>query len=242
MKAYVCFDDTDSTDSDRGTGRLARAFAEHLPDACRLWGVVRQQLLMDSRIPYTSHNSSACVIIDAPDESVRAALIAAAAGHLQRNFIAGSDPGVCVALENDQALPELMDFGIACTERIVSQKEARAAGRGIHLSGHGGTNDGIIGAAAGVGLTLYGWTGRFIEWKGLRDMPSRTTVAELQGLGIRVVSIDRSSFTPAANDNVDNKGWLRPRLWGGTPVLPVTPRGEGLWETLDKSKGVKNAG
>ena len=66
MRVYIGFDDTDILGSDIGTGKLARRFEKLLPADCRVWGVVRQQLLVDPAIPYTSHNSSACVVIDYP--------------------------------------------------------------------------------------------------------------------------------------------------------------------------------
>ena len=69
MRVYIGFDDTDNITADRGTGKLARWFENELPEGCRVEGVVRQQLLVDDRIPYTSHNSSACVMVDAPDAS-----------------------------------------------------------------------------------------------------------------------------------------------------------------------------
>jgi hypothetical protein len=60
------------------------------------------------------------------------------------------------------------------------QAEALHAASGVHISGHGGTNDGIIGAAAAVGLTAKGWNGRFIEYGSLRDFPERICVSELE--------------------------------------------------------------
>jgi hypothetical protein len=121
----------------------------------------------------------------------------------------------------------------------VTQKEALQAAVGSHLSGHGGSNDGIIGAAAGVGLTAHGWGGRFIEFGKLRDFPERVRVSDLERSGIAVVSIDRDSRIPAFEDAVDTKGWLRPRLWGGRPVLPVISRDRDLWETVDERKRMK---
>ena len=63
MKVYIGFDDTDTVDSEMGTGKLVRRFEALLPEGCSLWGVVRQQLLVDDRIPYTSHNSAACGVV-----------------------------------------------------------------------------------------------------------------------------------------------------------------------------------
>ena len=51
MRIFVGFDDTDSLDCDYGTGKVARWFANELTEGCRVWGVVRQQLLVDDAIP-----------------------------------------------------------------------------------------------------------------------------------------------------------------------------------------------
>jgi hypothetical protein len=120
---------------------------------------------------------------------------------------------------------------------VVTQKEAVQAAAGAHLSGHGGTQDGIIGAAAAVGLTGHGWGGRFIELGRLRDFPEKVSVSDLEQLKIAVVSIDRDAEVPALEDVIVTKGWLRPRLWGGRPVLPVTHKGNGHWEIVwEKSR------
>jgi len=114
--------------------------------------------------------------------------------------------------------------------RIVSQQEALRAG-------HGGSNDGIIGAAAG--LTASGWVGRFIEYKGLRKFPHQVSVAALETFGLHIVSLDRDSLVPAPDDLVDTKGWLRPRLWGFRPVVAVTPAGPNFWESMPARKREK---
>ena len=237
MRIYFGFDDTDTADSDRGTGKLARWFENELPESCRSGGVVRQQLLLDSSIPFTTHNSAACAIIETPDASIVEELISRAVKHIERHFISGSDPGLCVASEDNPALPKLIHFGRACTTRVVTQKEAVQAAAGAHLSGHGGTQDGIIGAAAAVGLTAHGWGGRFIELGRLRDFPEKVSVSDLEQSKIAVVSIDRDAEVPALEDVIVTKGWLRPRLWGGRPVLPVTHKGNGHWEIVwEKSR------
>jgi len=239
MRIYIGLDDTDTVDSDRGTGKLARWFENELPKSCRLWGVVRQQLFLDNSIPYTTHNSSACAIVECSNSLPMNDLISRAVHHIERHFIHGSDPGLCVVSEGNPALSELIHFGRACTSRVVTQKEALQAAVGSHLSGHGGSNDGIIGAAAGVGLTAHGWGGRFIEFGRLRDFPERVRVSDLERSGIAVVSIDRDARIPDFEDAIDTKGWLRPRLWGGRPVLPMIPRGGDLWETVEERKRKK---
>ncbi|MCU0574644.1 MAG: hypothetical protein MUC41_16855 [Syntrophobacteraceae bacterium] len=237
MRAYVGFDDTDTLDSDRGTGKLARWFGGELPEGCSLWGVVRQQLLVHDGIPYTSHNSSACVIVEIPELGVLDDLTSRAARHIQHQALDGSDPGLCVTHERDPGLPRLIAFGQKCTSQVVSQKDALEAARDMHLSGHGGSNDGIIGAAAAVGLTVHGWSGRFIELDRLRDLPPRIPVSQLERLNILAVSLDRDGQVPAPGDIVDTKGWLRPRLWGNRPILPVIPREKGVWESLGEKRG-----
>ncbi len=241
IRAYVGFDDTDNPDSDRGTGKLARWFERALPEGCKVWGVVRQQLLVHEDIPFTSHNSSACVVVEMPDMGLLDDLTMNAAAHLENHALERSDPGLCVACEGDSALSRLTDFGQQCTNRVMTQKDAMEAARNIHLSGHGGTCDGIIGAAAAVGLTAYGWSGRFIEYGNLRHVPESVPVSDLELLDIMVVSLDRDGQCPAPRDLVNTKGWLRPRLWGNRAVLPVTPAGEGVWEALGEKRRKKAA-
>lgn len=242
MKVYIGFDDTDNIDADIGTGKLARRFEARLPEGCSLRGVVRQQLLVDDRIPYTSHNSSACLIVEVPDIASVDTLRERAVRHLEKESLPGSDPGLCIAWGENGAYEPLVDFGRQCTERVVSQTEAVKATRGFHLSGHGGTNDGIIGAAAAVGLTASGWSGRFIEFARLRELPGIVTVAELEGRGMFVVSMDRDAVCPRPEDRVDTKGWLRPRLMGHRAIVPVIPSGEGLWYTLWEKRSKKSHG
>jgi hypothetical protein len=239
MRIYIGFDDTDILGSDIGTGKVARHYERLIPTGCKMWGVVRQQLLVDPAIPYTSHNSSACVVVDCPDASFAEVLKDNAVAHIEAMSLPGSDPGLCVVCQGDPALTALESFGFLCTTRIVSQKEALQASGSAHLSGHGGTNDGIIGAAAAVGLTASGWSGRFIEYSGLRSFSNPVSVGELRQKGIRIVSLDRDACVPGAEDNVNTKDWLRPRLWGHIAILPVKPVEAGLWESLGEKR---NAG
>jgi len=241
VRVYVGFDDTDNLESDYGTGKLTRHFENVLPEGCSLWGVVRQQLLVDNRIPYTSHNSSACAVLETDEPSLMDQIINQAVDHLEKHSAEGSDPGLCVVREDDPVLKHLISFGRNCTARVMTQQDVLKVANGTHLSGHGGTNDGIIGAAAAVGLTVSGWSGRFIEFGGLRNFPERTTVKEIEDSGIQVVSLDRNAMVPNADDTINTKRWLRPRLWGSRPILPVLPAGEKAWETMgQKSNKKKN--
>ncbi|HQG30904.1 MAG TPA: hypothetical protein PLA83_03165 [Deltaproteobacteria bacterium] len=236
MRIFIGFDDTDSPGSDYGTGKLVRWFEQKLPGGCTLWGVVRQQLLIDDRIPYTSHNSSACAVIEAPDESALGCLTESAAAHIEKHAVPGSDPGLCVCQERNGNLAGIIEFSVRCTHEVVTQAEAMKAAGSFHLSGHGGSNDGIIGAAAAVGLTALGRCGRFIEFGRLRELKDPVAVSVLESLGIMVVSLDRQALLPSPDDAVCSHGWLRPRLWAGRPILPVQKDGAGGWVCVGRKK------
>ena len=238
MRVYVCFDDTDVLGADRGTGKLVRWFTERLPEGCTTWGVVRQQLIVHPDVPYTSHNSSGCAVIDVPDESYLPGLATLGAEHIAEHFIEGSDPGLCIAPETADLAP-LIAFGNRAAVEVVTQDDARgiAAAAGVHLSGHGGTEDGVIGAVAGVGLTAGGWAGRFVDYRvPLREFADITTVGTVEDAGITVVAVDRNVMVPKPSDTLDTQGWLRPRLWGGRPVAPVTTLGPNAWTAIGKQR------
>jgi len=234
MKVYIGFDDTDVVGAAIGTGRLARMYEDKLPQDVRLWGVLRHQLLVDSRIPYTSHNSPACVVVQVADGEVIPRLISLAIAHLAELASPGSDPGLCVA-RDDAPLQPAIEFGISCTSTIRTQDDARsvAAACGIHLSGHGGTNDGIIGALAAVGLTAFGWSGRFLEFGRLRKLPDPIRVDRLTTLGMQPVCLDRDASVLPPDAMIHTGGWVSPRLWGGQAAVPVQKE-DGRWVALGK--------
>lgn len=237
MQVFIGIDDTDTLGADRGTGKLARWLEKELPEECSMQGVLRQQLLVHKDVPYTSHNSAACVVVNIPDVSLVDPLISLAVNHVEAYALEGSDPGLCVAYGEDPALGRLLEFGRKCTYRVVNQADALRAASGVHISGHGGTNDGIIGAAAAVGLTAKGWSGRFIEYGRLRDFPERISVSELERSSMMVIAIDRDAKVPAPNDLVYTRGWLRPRLCGDRAVVLVAPIEEGVWESVGQKRG-----
>jgi hypothetical protein len=236
-------DDTDSLESAYGTGKVTRWFAKLLPRGCECQGVVRQQLLVSDDIPYTSHNSAACMVVDIPAEmdsnAVMKELSGRAADHIEHHAAPGSDPGLCIAGESESALADLLEFGRLCTHKVRTQKDALRAVNGFFLAGLGGTNDGLIGAAAAVGLTASGWAGRYIEYGDLRSCPPSVTVSELAARQIQVASTDRDAQVPGPDDRVITSGWVRPRLLGHKPVLFVTPGEDGEWETVHTKRNKK---
>ncbi len=213
-----------------GTGRLMRNFCYSLPDDCSLVGVLRHQLPKFDDIPFTSNNSSACAVVTMEDGDGQDRLVDLATDHLQEHFIDGSDPGLCV-VRADRIPDSLVDFSVRTTGRKVTQRDALDATQGLVLRGLGGTNDGIIGAAAGVGLTRYGWCGRFIEYGRLRELGDPLTVADLQQSGIRALSVDRDPAVPLPDDTVHTGNWLRPALMAGEPVLLVRRDGD-AWRAV----------
>lgn len=69
MKLLIGIDDTDNLES-RGTGYRVRQLANWLSEKNLVvpLGITRHQLLVDPRIPYTSHNSSACLVVESASD------------------------------------------------------------------------------------------------------------------------------------------------------------------------------
>jgi len=237
---YLGFDDTDIAGYSRGTGRCIRDFCASLDNRYALRCILRHQLPKLPDIPYTSNNSSACAVLWCEASLPLADLFGAAVDYLSKETPDGSDPGVCLAAQ-DAITDEHVSFSLACNGGKVTQKDAMKATTNVLLAGVGGTEDGIIGAAAAVGLTKYGWCGRFIELGAMRSLPSTVTVGELSKLGIRVVSVDRDPLVPLGNDVVTTDDWLRPSLLAGQPVLQVRSSGKGTWTTALSKKTSQKA-
>jgi hypothetical protein len=164
LKILLAIDDTDDLES-KATGELASVIEQTIE--ARGWGkghgVTRHQLLIHPDIPYTSHNSSMCFPADIY-EAFLEDLICYASEFLQNESAAGSDPGLCVAVTERISNPELLiAFGQKVKEVVVTKEEAYTLAKqlDIHLSEHGGTGQGVIGALAGAGLRLSGNDGRF---------------------------------------------------------------------------------
>lgn len=164
MKLLIAIDDTDNLES-RGTGHLAAALAKEIVDLG--WGTVlpvsRHQLYVHQDIPYTSHNSAMCfpAIID---EKHWEALIELGGRFLTNNSAPGSDPGFCVVDRDKLSDPDtLISYGQWAKKEVLTKEMAYqlADELNIHLSEHGGTGQGVVGALAGAALRLSGNDGRF---------------------------------------------------------------------------------
>jgi len=233
----IGLDDTDMPGT-RGTGRLARMLAEELAARnARALGVTRHQLLIHPDVPYTSHNSCACVAAEAEAGDGRV-LFDWICGFVAKNSPEGSDPGVCMTRAS-QVSRGVIEFGGRTQHEVVRLSDARAlgAGEGYLHAGLGGTEDGMIGSLAAVGLRASGADGRFIELGRIREIEGKVRVRTLLGAGIADVDCEADA-QPEADDWVETFGWVRPRLRGGRAVLIVKrSSGNGAdWIVADRKK------
>ena len=106
---------------------------------------------------------------------------------------------------------------------------------GIHLSGHGGTNDGIIGATAAVGLTACGWSARFLEYGCGFGSARSHPCGRASGPGYSPRST-RSQCDRAFSRNVDHHQRVaEATLLGGQAILPVQYH-YGRWVAVGKER------
>jgi hypothetical protein len=168
---YLSIDDTDNLDSP-GSGHLAELMAKKLQQhglISQCLNITRHQLLVHDSIPYTSHNSSMCFPAVINEDNLLN-VIQFAEIFLKNASAPGSDPGLCVAVESETLDRQaLIDFGREAKRTVLTKQDAYllAHRTGVHLSEHGGTGDGIVGALAGIGLRLHGNDGRFRGWLSL---------------------------------------------------------------------------
>lgn len=224
-RLLVAIDDTDELGWDVGTGRFSRGLLDDLADRYPLdpQGSVRQQLLVDDRVPYTTHNSAACLRFDT-EVDPREQVIEFCADRLGTNCAPNADPGLCVAFES-AVPPDVVAWGRRAKTEVVDATEAReiAEEAGLFLDDYGGTGDGVVGALAAVGATAEGEDGRFIQYDGIRSFGETVSVETLRASGIVVVDADGEAV---ASGTVRTEGWVRPQLRGGGPLLPVERDGE----------------
>jgi len=231
---FIGIDDTDNQTS-MGTGRLARLLAAECEQrGMKLRGVTRHQFLQDPAIPFTSHNSGACIALETGNAISTAEF---AFDFIQERAADGSDPGVCLA-EAMQVTRQMEQFGQAATTRIVKMQQAYevAEKAGVELRGLGGDSLGVIGALGSVGLRAEGNEGRYIDLPGLRELPDRVKSETFHCMGIELrYKIGERQPRPA--DFYETLGWVRPRLENGKPVLWVEwSKTKYAWIPVDRKK------
>jgi hypothetical protein len=234
MNLLIGLDDTDNLES-RGTGYRVRQLADWLNDnqLASPKGITRHQLLVDSQIPYTSHNSSACMAVETrnPED-----VWEACREFLLRESAIGSDAGLCLT-EWAAVTEQVMAFARRAKLEVLSIREAQqtAADAGVQLMGLTGTGGGIIGALAGVGLRRAGEDGRFLWLPGLRELSGVYPVTQLCSVAHidRVCTLEGTELTPEAL--VDVGEWIRPVLRRGQATLYVEKQNH-LWSSLPKER------
>jgi hypothetical protein len=222
MKIYVAIDDTDSID-EGSTGESANGIISHIENSNwgKCHGLTRHQLLIHSDIPYTSHNSSMCFTADIEAECLDL-LIRDAGDMLRTGSAPGSDPGLCIAPEERiKDASRIMDFGRRAKKEIVTKEEAYAlAGdMSVHLSEHGGTGIGVIGALAGVGLRMTKNDGRF-QGK-LKLKIDEAPVEEIMRLAPVEIVMTKDGYVLRSNEMVRPGDNLKTVLLDGRRTLLV---------------------
>lgn len=230
----IGIDDTDNLTSP-GTGRLARDLcAEFTKRGLKTAGVTRHQFLFDRSIPYTSHNSGACIAVET-DGGIRE--VDFAFDFIAKASAEGSDPGVCIAF-SDSVPKAVFEFGKMAQKEILPIEKSFeiAVSSGIMLHGLGGNCLGVIGALSSVGLRAEGNDGRFIDLPGLRSLPRRMNADGYNKIGIGI-QYKTNCRQPEPDDEYDTLDWARPRLIDGKPVIVVEwSEKENAWIPVDRKK------
>ena len=232
MRYLLGIDDTDNLES-RGTGHRVRLLADWLA-ANQLavpLGITRHQLLVDAQIPYTSHNSSACLSVET---EVPEDVWQAAREFLLRESAPGSDAGLTLA-EWDSINECALSFAKRAKIAVLTMIEAEqtASQSRIRCEGLTGTHGGIIGALSAVGLHRAGNDGRFLWLSGLRELKGRYQAGEICKLAHvdRICTLSNSEIH--SKSIVDVGEWVRPVLRDGKATLYVEEH-QHEWHIISK--------
>ncbi len=244
MKILISIDDTDNLDSP-GSGQAAEKLAEELQDLglAECSNITRHQLYVHADIPYTSHNSAMCFFAST-DEAHVDTIIRFSEEFLKKESAVGSDPGLCVAVADSRLDTEtLIAFGLTAKKSILTKQDAYGLANqlGVHLSEHGGTGGGVIGALAAIGLRLQGNDGRFRGWYHFGKAGETSTYADMCAHDHvdSVIDVDgdllaKDALVIFAEDTVKTV------LLGGAQVIPVARLTDAMngamWTTLSKKE------
>lgn len=223
---FIGIDDTDNLES-RGTGHLARSIAAELERDYPVLGVTRHQLLDDPRVPRTKKNSCAAIALDVNGQTSPSALLERVRALMLDDFQPGSDPGLCVCRDVPQAITA---FGRQAQQELLDQSQAWALAEthDILLQGLGGTQDGVIGALAAVGLATSGDDGRYVMVGRSRQLSGLQPVAALLAAGIRAV---QTLDGQPVREGLVQTDKLRPARRSGRPIA-VVEWADGYWQPL----------
>jgi len=235
---FISLDDTDNIES-IGTGRLARRLAKELEKSglVRTTNVTRHQLLVHPDVPYTSHNSCAC--IEAVTGNGDVGRIAERSNtYLLNNFHEGANPGLCI-IEKDAVPDALLPFGLRAQQEVIDLAEGLSLADSIdaYTWRSGDTGQGCIGALAGIGLRSSGNDGRFLDLRGIRSVGGVLSVRDIL-TKTDIAGVEAADGMCLADDEmIDTQDWIRPVLRRGQPVLVVERNGTPYWHSVEKRKG-----
>ena len=149
-RVLVGIDDTDNLTSP-GTGWIAQSLQKELASQGlgEPLGVTRHQLFLDPRVPYTSHNSSACLALATPGDPDLDAIERCAAQFLRDHAADGSDPGLAIVatdvakVDRDACRGCLTSRGKIrrCRAGVARPRQARRSHRPRYLRGRTGAPD-----------------------------------------------------------------------------------------------------
>ncbi|WP_442485661.1 hypothetical protein [Aeoliella sp. SH292] len=226
----VGIDDTDMLDTP-GTNQLARHLAVVLASDVLARRVLRHQLLQDPRVPCTRKNGCASILFE-PLRPLTCVELADQITAIMLDWIPeGSDPGLCV-IETANIPQSVVEWGLRAQRELLTQSAARdlAAEHNILLRGLAGTEDGVIGALAAVGLMTTQNDGRIVHLEGepgttlpgdLLDACGELTIDEIHSRGIGEVR-NVLSDQPIKHGTVWVEKKLRPNFRSGRVVLYAT--------------------
>ncbi|NVN95128.1 MAG: hypothetical protein HXX18_07595 [Bacteroidetes bacterium] len=238
MKVLIAIDDTDNLES-RGTGFQSRQLGKLIAELNigKIAGITRHQLYVHDDIPYTSHNSSACIEAEIFDFDSLTSIC--------RNFLLniaadGSDAGLCIAKYED-IHQDIINWGHRAKKEILTKTEAHqlAEANNIYLEGLTGDKIGVIGSLAAIGLHFDGNDGRYlwIAGKEMREIQGIFTISELKNIStINNVLIKENYNFVADSDTIFIEDWLRPILKNKQAVIIVekSTSKEYDWKALTK--------
>lgn len=238
----IGIDDTDNLES-RGTGYRARCLGARLQQTGlgQVNGISRHQLLVDDAIPYTSHNSAACLRLELSADTIVETVIDCCRHFLSEESAPGSDAGLCIN-PFEKTGESLQYFGKRAQQEVLHRSQAQDLARdeGIYLEGLTGDHGGVIGAMAAIGLRAAGGDGRFVWVAGIRERANEQhSIGDILALtGVEQIMTLSGDLITTKTQILDLGPWPRPILRDGRVVLLVEENHDNeniQWRVIDKA-------
>jgi hypothetical protein len=191
-------------------------------------------LYVHESIPYTSHNSCAVIHIGLCAKDQEMQIFSLARDYMKEDFVEGSDPGIAIA-DMAAVAPAVVTFGQHAKTMVLRQEQARvlAKDHSIRLEGLGGSEDGVIGALAGIGLAATGNDGRYIQKGRIREITGPAPVELLLDAGIELILTTEGVPVTTGIIQVQEGKSVKPCPVSGKTVLFVEER-EGTFHAVKR--------